>query len=179
MALADQMRAKHNLAGAKPELTGSMCGYLLKRGKINTAFKRRWFAVHRERACLDYHKELGSARIDSIPLGGAQVSLVEEKGEWQIHIEVLSGRKYVLQGEAPNPLKKLDVWVGAISDVMSFEPLQVCYLCSPFPSSFSVRSQLRAVHKDTVTVMAARVEWPVLLFPILVCGAELLSIGAC
>ena len=118
------MRAKHGLSGANPTDRGAYCGFLLKKGRINTALKKRWFILDSEHCCLRYSKEASTKELGNVSLGGAQVDLVIENDEWQIQITVLSGRKYVLLGLPPNPKSKLDDWVDAIGDVILRPPTQ-------------------------------------------------------
>eukprot|EP00048_Salpingoeca_helianthica_P024294 m.31217 g.31217 ORF g.31217 m.31217 type:complete len:184 (-) comp9297_c0_seq1:419-970(-) len=103
------LRDKHGLEGARADRTN---GYLLKRGKLNTAFKKRWFVL--EGREIKYSKEPGSSELGTISLGGAQVTLTSENDEFQLNIETLSGRTYVLRGEPPNPRSRLENWVQAI-----------------------------------------------------------------
>ena len=89
----------------------------MKRGAINKAFKQRWFVL--EDGALFYSKDPSTEVLGAIVLSGAQVSMHEIKGEWEVHIQVMSGRTYVLQGVPPNPRSGLESWLGAIEKAMA------------------------------------------------------------
>jgi hypothetical protein len=82
----------------------SMEGYLLKRGEMNTEFKRRWFELKGNE--VRYYKNRGEKKPAGIfHYGGAKISLIaahiDESSSSDIkHMQIeLPGRVYVLQGE--------------------------------------------------------------------------------
>jgi hypothetical protein len=112
--LRQHIRDKHSLEGAHEGVTN---GYLMKRGKLNTAFKKRWFVL--EGREIKYSKEPGTSELGTISLGGAQVLLTSENDEFELRIETLAGRTYILRGEAPNPRSRLENWVRAIESALN------------------------------------------------------------
>lgn len=130
MQTADRMRLKHGLGGHS-----GPSGYLLKRGRINTAFKRRWFTLEAADNALYYSKEPGSEVLGIVPLSGAQISLLQAEGEeWEMHVQVMSGRTFVMRCEPPNPRARMEAWVTAMEAEMAREDLEAASLEEEGPS---------------------------------------------
>ena len=82
----------------------TMEGYLLKRGEMNTEFKRRWFELKGNE--VRYYKYRGEKKAaGTFHYGGAKISLVSAEIDESSFADVkhvrieLPGRVYVLQGE--------------------------------------------------------------------------------
>eukprot|EP00043_Microstomoeca_roanoka_P001919 m.35366 g.35366 ORF g.35366 m.35366 type:complete len:231 (-) comp11131_c2_seq2:147-839(-) len=92
-----------------------LSGNLLKRGKINTSFKKRWFELKDTR--LAYHSAPYGAEKGHIDLTSSmQIRLVTEDGHLELHLET-SNRTFVMRSlkAKSQQEKELREWETAIS----------------------------------------------------------------
>ena len=101
-----QIRAKYGLTLTEPE-TGeqAMCGWLLKRGKVNKAFKKRWFRLDASGAIpqMRYYTDVDGEEKGAIDLSlGCKATLCTSPDSVD-ELHVLAGdcmRTFVLRSEA-------------------------------------------------------------------------------
>jgi hypothetical protein len=110
----DAIRAKYGLngpsqAGESEEKT--MCGWLLKRGKVNKAFKQRWFRLVGSN--LEYYADIEGSCTGVIDISNrASINLIKtSKGISELHIGLADGRRtFVLREDADSRSASLDTW---------------------------------------------------------------------
>lgn len=86
-------------------------GWLLKRGKLNKAFKRRYFELDLDN--MMYYEEIGGAQKGVIELRrGSTVTITETDGQHELHVTTRD-RVYKLRSP-DNLLSQLRIWERAI-----------------------------------------------------------------
>ncbi len=81
--------------------------------KVNTAFKRRWFLLHRQSRTLTYAKEPGATPCGTLVVVGADITLTAaDDGVPELHVKCEDQpRVFILRGEA------LEEWQRALKSV--------------------------------------------------------------
>lgn len=110
------MRDKYGLSSGPNASEGdkaSTCGWMLKRGKVNKAFKRRWFRL--EGLSVSYYESPEAEEPKgSIDISfGTTMELVEVEQQHELHIKSAQGRTFVIRSES-NFLRHLVEWRDAI-----------------------------------------------------------------
>ncbi|EGD73177.1 hypothetical protein PTSG_04890 [Salpingoeca rosetta] len=115
-----KIRDKYGLEGGMPVITPceekppkqeDLTGYLLKRGKVNTAFKKRWFQI--EDGQLSYHKHSFEAPCGFIRLSDIKrVRLLDKQSPPELLLET-SARTFVLRSPSDSS-SELQAWAAAI-----------------------------------------------------------------
>ena len=119
-----QIRDKYGLEGGRAIITPveeksatpravEKEGILLKRGKMNTAFKKRWFQLLHGQ--LSYHKHSFEPPCGVIPVSQLQrVQLLVQQQPPELHLEI-PGRVFVIRSPS-NAASELRDWGTAIRD---------------------------------------------------------------
>lgn len=114
------MRAKYGLKASSFETEEGatsdsiMCGWLLKRGKVNKAFKQRWFRLVGSN--IEYYADLEGDLAGKIDISNrASIQLVSKGKVPELHIGVGNGdRTYILRADPDARSASLEQWQIAL-----------------------------------------------------------------
>ncbi|EDQ92818.1 uncharacterized protein MONBRDRAFT_4861 [Monosiga brevicollis MX1] len=120
----DAIRAKYGLSApdsgpsstlGAPGTDLIMCGYLEKRGKLNKAFKRRWFRIVGLE--LEYYEDVDGVKKGSVGIAYPCVCHIEDcKGRPELRVRCSrDSRVYALRSESDS-LHELNQWKTAIDN---------------------------------------------------------------
>ncbi|EGD73173.1 hypothetical protein PTSG_04886 [Salpingoeca rosetta] len=90
-------------------------GWLMKRGKVNKAFKKRWFKF--KDGCLTYQVQAGAPARGTIPLSQIESVVISSGAPAELYIQV-PGRVYIIRS-VDESAWTLRGWLRSIQDARS------------------------------------------------------------